>query len=83
MVEEVGKYNVDYAGKAYDNESREYSLIIISEFVGNKEVARKVFYFFGNVPKFHNEQEIDEIFSFPNYSQLQIKHYLTISRTGG
>lgn len=78
MVEEIGKYNVDYAGAAYDNGGTKYAMVVISEFTADKETARKVFYFLGAAPKFHNEKEIDEIFLFPNYSKLKINHYLTI-----
>lgn len=80
MVEEIGKYNIDYEGAAYDDDGTKYSMVIISKFAADKETARKVFYFLGVAPKFHNEKEIDEIFLFPNYSKLKINHYLTIEK---
>lgn len=79
MVEEIGKYNIDYEGAAYDDDGTKYDMVAILKFVADKEAARKVFYFLGTAPKFHNEKEIDEIFLFPNYSKLKINHYLTIT----
>lgn len=75
MIIQVGKYNVDNEGFAYDKEKR-YYIFIFEEFdkndkpVGNK----KVFYIDSKIiPEFETEKEIEEIMEYKNYSKIKIE----------
>ena len=79
MVEQIGKYNVNYAGYSFDG-STEYALLIISEFDANdKEVDRRTLYIAGDAPKLKTEEQIAIFMQYPNYTKLLYEMVPTIT----
>lgn len=75
MVEFVGKYNLDFPGKAGKN--GEYEMLIVSEFDDNEqEVARKLFYMRNSVETavrlLNNELIIAELMEKANNSRIRL-----------
>ena len=73
MVEYVGKYNLDFAGKAGNND--EYEMLIVSEFDKlGKEIDRKTFYLSNTIDEIKqlldNEYQIAELMQKPNNSKI-------------
>lgn len=79
MVKEVGRFNVDFAGSAYDGKIP-YEMVIISEFDGNKEIGRKCFYFRCNnrnencyiIPLMDTEAEVEKWFKHRNNARFSV-----------
>ena len=77
MVKYVGRFNVDYAGAIYDGKTP-YEMVIISEVEGNKELARKTFYFRKNdnkektytIPTMETEEEVERWFRCRQYAKF-------------
>lgn len=71
-MEMIGAYNVDYAGEIYDG-PKKYNMVIISQFNGNDEICRKVFYFRGEAPWLVLETgaAVAEVMKFPNHCKLR------------
>lgn len=78
MVEQIGKYNVDYAGDSFDGNTK-YTLLIISEFDNNDEVDRRIIYIKGDGPRLKTEEQIEAFMSYPNYTKLIWKMVPTIT----
>lgn len=75
----VGRFNIIERG--YSWHDREFSEVIICEYDNNeREVARKLFYFKGRVPKFETERQVDAVFKYPGNSKLCIAPGLFIRR---
>ena len=75
----VGRFNIIERG--YSWRDREFSEVIICEYDNNeREVARKLFYFKGRVPKFETERQVDAVFKYPGNSKLCIASGLFIRR---
>ncbi len=74
MIIQVGKYNVDNEGFAYDKGKR-YYMFIFEEFNKNdKTVGNRIFYIDSkSIPKFKTEKEIEEIMKYKNYSRIKIE----------
>ena len=75
MVEYVGKYNLDFCGKAGNND--EYEMLIVSEFDENdNEIVRKTFYLKNTVETakrlLNSEILIAELMERPNNSRIRI-----------
>ena len=75
MVAFVGKYNLDFPGRAGNN--NEYEMLIVSEFDENdNEVARKTFYLNNTVETakrlLDSEIMIAELMERPNYSRIRL-----------
>ncbi len=80
MVKEIGRFNVDYAGLIYDGRIP-YNMIIISEFDdADKFLGNKTFYFYGEVPDFETEEEVEEVYSFLRYTKLQAERRLVVRK---
>lgn len=79
MVKEVGRFNIDFAGSAYDGKIP-YEMVIISEFDGNKEIGRKCFYFRVNtacdntykIPHFTTEEEVERFYKRKNNARFSV-----------
>ena len=75
MVTFVGKYNLDFPGKAGKN--GEYEMLIVSEFDDNEqEIARKLFYMRNSVETairlLDNELIIAELMEKANNSRIRL-----------
>lgn len=75
MVTFVGRYNLDFCGKAGKN--GEYEMLIVSEFDDNdNEIARKTFYLNNTVETakrlLNSEILIAELMERPNYSRIRL-----------
>ena len=75
MVTFVGKYNLDFPGKAGKN--GEYEMLIVSEFDDNEqEIARKLFYMRNSVETavrlLNNEFIIAELMEKANNSRIRL-----------
>jgi len=75
MVEYVGKYNLDFCGKAGNND--EYEMLIVSEFDENdNEIVRKTFYLKNTVETakrlLNSEILIAELMERPNNSRIRL-----------
>lgn len=84
MVTFVGKYNLDFPGRAGNND--EYEMLIVSEFDDNEqEVARKIFYLKNTVETakrlLDSEILIAELMERPNYSRIRLAQKTMILNT--
>ena len=84
MVTFVGKYNLDFPGRAGNN--NEYEMLIVSEFDDNEqEVARKIFYLKNTVETakrlLDSEILIAELMERPNYSRIRLAQKTMILNT--
>lgn len=90
MLKMIGKFNVEDFGYAYDKERR-FKMILISEFDDkNKEIGRKVIYFYVSdkksdrteyqsihvVPAFDNIRVVEYWYSKNNYSKYDCCEFL-------
>lgn len=77
-IKEVGKYNVDYAGCAYDK-NVPYDMVIFEAFEGNNlvEGSKKRLYFLATAgcitPSFNTELEIELFLKLPNNAKISIR----------
>lgn len=76
-VKEIGKYNVDYAGRSYAG-NIPYNMVIFEAFDGNKPVegSRKRLYFLATAgcitPSFDTELEIESFLKLPNNTKIKV-----------
>lgn len=75
MIQEIGKYNVDNEGFAYDK-NKKYYMFIFEEFNKNdKPIGNKKTFYIDceKIPEFKTEKEIEEIMKYKNYSKIKIE----------
>ena len=74
-IRQVGRFNVNYAGNAYEKGTR-YSMIIIEEFEGNRFIpeSRRVLYVKNGTgyvaPDLQTEDEVRSFLKYRNYEKL-------------
>lgn len=69
-MEQIGRFNVDRAGDAYDKGVR-FKMVIISEFDKNdKEIVRKTFYCLGDTSPLQTEAQVAQLMHHPNNSKV-------------